>query len=86
MYFRTAIEVTCFKITVIKYLYSESVGNGLYLVIKGFIIFFHYCVVWIFKTEKITQFYVTFRCTAFSNNNFTRHVKMEHEFSEFIIH
>ena len=26
---------------------------------------------YVFKTEKITQFYVTFRFTAFNNNNFT---------------
>ena len=37
-----------------------------------------------YSRQKITQFYVTFRFTAFSNNNFAGHVKMEHEFSEVI--
>ena len=32
--------------------------------------------IYVLKTEKMTQFYVTFRFTAFSNNNFTGHVKI----------
>ena len=30
--------------------------------------------IYVFKKEKITQFYMMFRFTSFSNNNFTGHV------------
>ena len=35
-----------------------------------------YIYIYVLKTAKMTQFYVTFCFTAFSNNNFTGHVKI----------
>ena len=47
-----------------------------YIYVYICIYIYTYIYIYVLKTEKMTQFYVTFRFTAFFNNNFTGHVKI----------